>query len=341
MRDAVRRKGQIQIGERFSVSLQRTVRVPDDGGSYPLPPGLGVLPVYRVEDFAARLPRPMRERGGYFVPLWEREALWLNFTAAWWKPNAVKIGVGGINAITGEPWDSGLRADPQNYLVCPDQPWLDGIRTAEGTVRQFVAVGLGAGDTVEEQLTGVAELGGVQIQLFESKPGRFPDEPPPDSQLRLESIAWEGGESIEESSMGLAAGGQIEQKIYPDPYGVQTWEEESGAEAFVHLLTGDQVRAITGEEPPPSPVTPQLYTTLGLPWFSLADEESGDLPASDRLQRVKSVRARDAARGDAGDEAPVVIDPSQIIELGSELGTEVKPGSDEEKKSSRSRGKRR
>lgn len=331
---AGRREGTIQIGERFSVALQRTVRVPDDGGSYPLPPGLGALPVYRVEDFADRVPPALRERGGYFVPLWEREALWLNFTAAWWKPNAVKVGVGGVNAITGEPWASGLRADPQDYLVCPDQPWLDGIRTAEGTVRQFVAVALGAGDTVEEQLTGAAEVGGVQIQVFEPKPGRFPDEPPPDAGPRLESIAWEGLELHDDTGMGLAAGGQIEQKIYPDPYGVETWDEASWTEAFVHVLPAEHVRAITGEAPPPSPVTPQLYTSLGLPWFRLPDEERGDLAASERLQRVESVQSRAAARGDAEDEEPVAIDPGQIIPLGPQAGPGAEPDSAEEEKPS-------
>ena len=334
---AGRREGNIQIGARLSVALQRTVRVPDDGGSYPLPPGLGALPVYRVEDFADRVPPALRERGGYFVPLWEREALWLNFTAAWWKPNAVKVGVGGVNAITGEPWDSGLRADPQNYLVCPDQPWLDGIRTAEGTVRQFVAVALGSGDTVEEQLTGAAEVGGVQIRVFEPKPGRFPDEPPPDAGPRLESIALEGLEVQEDTSMGLGAGGQIEQKIYPDPYGVETWDEAAWAEAFIHVVPAEHVRAITGEEPPPSPVTPQLYTSLGLPWFRLPDEERGDLAASERLQRVESVQSRHAARGDADDEEPVAIDPGQIIPLGPQVGTGAAPVSDAEEKPSQSR----
>jgi len=31
----------IQIGKHFCVSFQRTLRIPDDGQQYPLPPGLG------------------------------------------------------------------------------------------------------------------------------------------------------------------------------------------------------------------------------------------------------------------------------------------------------------
>jgi len=31
----------IWLGSRFSFTLQRTLRIPDDEGDYPLPPGLG------------------------------------------------------------------------------------------------------------------------------------------------------------------------------------------------------------------------------------------------------------------------------------------------------------
>jgi hypothetical protein len=41
----------VQIGERFSVSFQRTLRIPEDGQDYPLPPGLDPFPVHRVEDY--------------------------------------------------------------------------------------------------------------------------------------------------------------------------------------------------------------------------------------------------------------------------------------------------
>jgi hypothetical protein len=35
----------IRIGRHFAVSFQRTLRIPDDGGVYPLPPGLGRFPL--------------------------------------------------------------------------------------------------------------------------------------------------------------------------------------------------------------------------------------------------------------------------------------------------------
>jgi hypothetical protein len=107
----------IRIGERFAVAFQRTLRIPDDGQTYPLPPGLGRFPIYRVADFAERLPPEWWERGGVFIPMYQREALWLAFRAVPWKPNAVQIAVGRVNAISGGPDEARLHIDPQNYVL--------------------------------------------------------------------------------------------------------------------------------------------------------------------------------------------------------------------------------
>ena len=127
------------------MSFQRTLRIPDNGRTYPLPPGLGRFPIYRVADFADRVPPEWHEHGGVFIAMYQREALWLGFHAAAWKPNAVQVAAGRINAISGAPDEARLHAEPQDYLVCPEQPWLDGIHTAPGTIRQFVAMPLGLG----------------------------------------------------------------------------------------------------------------------------------------------------------------------------------------------------
>src|SRR4051812_7010995 len=112
---------QIYIGDRFSLSFQRTLRIPENNQIYPLPPGLGVFPIRKVEDYRDRLPGSWRGRSGIFIPMYQREALWLGFDGTSWKPNAVQIGVGGINAISGKTWKAELRASPQNYIVCPPQ----------------------------------------------------------------------------------------------------------------------------------------------------------------------------------------------------------------------------
>jgi hypothetical protein len=307
----------VHIGERFSASFQRTLRIPDDGGNYPLPPGLGPFPVHRVADYADRVPPAWREQGGVFIPMYQREALWLAFDAAFWKPNAVKIGVGGINAVSGLPWDESLHADPQDYLVCPDQPWLDGINAGEEFVRQFVAVPLGEGYTVEGQLTGSETVGGVQLLVFEPKPGIFPDEPPPEPEHAFvqESVMFADAKF----DMGLAAGGRIEQKIYPDPHGIDTWDPDERGEVFVHIVNTEQYRELTGRAAPPSPIGARTYAERGLPWFALYDEEERDIAPSPALGGVKSVRAKDAERGVEGDDdTSVDIAPGSVVGLEKE-----------------------
>lgn len=63
----------------------------------------------------------------------------------------------------------------QDYVVTPDQMWLDGIAHADGTVRQLVAVPMNSGYSVEAQITGQDCIGGLQ---FEIKPAHVvPREP--------------------------------------------------------------------------------------------------------------------------------------------------------------------
>jgi hypothetical protein len=98
--------------------------------------------------------------------------------------------------------------------------------------------------------------------------------------------------------MGLGAGGVIQQKLYPDPYGIDTWDQDNYQRVFVHILNSAQFLAITGIVPPPTPVDAQAYTDHGLPWFALYDEGAGDVPISARLTQVKTVSERDAERGE-------------------------------------------
>jgi hypothetical protein len=41
---------------KLSIEFQRTLRIPDDDKSYPLPPGLGAFPLRHVDDYAADVP---------------------------------------------------------------------------------------------------------------------------------------------------------------------------------------------------------------------------------------------------------------------------------------------
>ena len=143
----------------LTIEFQRTLRIPDDNREHYLPPGLGRFPLSRVDDYPDNLPETWSQHGGVFLPMYQAEALWINFRTEY--PMAVKIAAGKVNAVTGEVWSEGRSEAPQDYMVVPGQPWLDGFCVEKGLIRQFVAMPLGEGYTVEEQLTGEAEHGGA------------------------------------------------------------------------------------------------------------------------------------------------------------------------------------
>jgi hypothetical protein len=239
-------------------------------------------------------------------------------------PCAVKVAVGKINAVSGEPWDEKIVPGRQDYVVCPDQPWLDGINAGEGYIRQFVAMPLGMGYTVEGQVSGKEEFGGIQVVVFEPKPGWQPPRPP--VELHSDFICCCLSAPME---MGLAAGGRMRQEIYPDPHGAEIWSEKSAGRVFVHIANSMAYREITGAEPPATPVSARAYTEAGLPWFDLYDERKGDVPASSVLAGVKSVKEKDAEHGFAAqqDDEPVEVPAEKVNKLGKwSLGVTVEDG---------------
>jgi hypothetical protein len=293
----------LDLGDGLSVSFLRTLRIPDDGRTYPLPPGLGRFPVRRVDDHVDRVPAEWREHGGIILPMYQREAMWISFAGQHWKPRAVKVGVGKVCAITGQRWTEALSSDPQNYLVTPPQPWLDGIVVKRGVIRQFVAMPLGLAYTVESQVTGEESVGGLQLKVFEPRPGRFPDEPPPWAWMRG-LTAIEGAPLLmacapraqASGAIGLAAGGRMKQSLYPDPHGLDAWDASRTSRVFVHIVNSTRWREITGEEPPPSPITARDYAAHHLPWFELYDEPMGALTETGTLAKVKSVKDLDSEK---------------------------------------------
>ena len=67
------------------------------------------------------------------MPMDQSEALWISFSASY--PFAVRIAAGKINAVSGEAWTAELHSEPQDYVVVPGQPWLDGFSVGAGPLR--------------------------------------------------------------------------------------------------------------------------------------------------------------------------------------------------------------
>lgn len=331
------------------VRFVRTLRLPEEG-THALPPGLGDFPVRMVSDYPDTVPAQWRKRGGVMLPMYLREAMWLSFSCR--ETAALQIGVGKVCAVSGEPWSDKLSQRPQNYVVLPEQPWLDGINSGDGTTRQFVAVPLGLGATVEGQVTGEEVWGGIQLQNFAAKRptlvNSYPETagwgsapPPAPGSYGMQQGAVPDGAagfgrppnvtgtpppapsgSRAPKAMGLGVGGTMNQEIYQDSRTLSEWKSKPSGRVFVHLVTPPDWRYITGEEPPASPVNRASYTQAGLPWYDYYDADATDLQPTQQLQNVAPVGEW------LGDDHEPWQTPSthQTVELGDKRGRPVKDG---------------
>lgn len=336
----------LRIGRHTRISFNRTVRIPDDGKSYPLPAGLGRLPILRVEDYISCVPEKWRKEGGFIIPLYQREALFLEFQGAEWRPSIAKVGIGGVNAITGKNFDFKLREHRQDYVVIPEQKWLDGINSESGRVRQFVAMPLGQGYTVEAQITDEETRGGFQISVYDPKDGFFSDRSPAEvaaitrsqqseereknalycrprsdippaaaarSCVQIQSRRKSEASDVEE--MGIAAGGTIIQEIIEDFYGFESWDENAFREVPIHIVNSAVYSQITGKALPPSPITIEDYQKLGIPWYAHYEESLPKLKPAGAFKRILSIAQIDKKRIVAprtNSHPPVVINDALI-----------------------------
>jgi hypothetical protein len=368
----------IQFNDHLSIRLKRTLRIPDDDRTYPLPPGLGNFPIYKVGDYLETVPEewlavmtPAEMKTAVFIPMYQREAMWVSFNGTYWCPTAISMAIGKVNVITGEIWDGKtLSSSPQNYMVAPRQPWIDGIKSSENTIKQFVAMPLGQGYTVEGQVTGEEKYGGIQLVVFEPKV--IPKDPSWDynersggaiqeswwsSPFAQGNAYWTNAMSIASGSalsygdpcagqfgiagsaytkrnsimyasqsvransalyyhgaslglaalnmvdtkcvddgaktLGLAAGGSMKQRLYPDDNGIDFWNQSQPARIYIHICNSVLFEKITGKPAPSSPIDAKAYARYNYPWFDLYDEKLGDLTAQEALKAVKSINAMD------------------------------------------------
>lgn len=293
----------IEEGAALRIDFQRTLRIPDDGHDYHLPPGLGRFPLRHVEDFDLGNSNHRKTRGGIIMPMFQTDALWLNFSSSSPQgvslPVALKIGAGKINAVSGEKWSDGLSQDPQSYVVTPDQPWLDGFNVADDKIRQFVAMPLGKGYSVEEQIDPESNVGGMQIEAIPMKAAAY--EKIKEHKKRWSSPRFSIAMSCEASppsEMGLGLGGAMRQVIFPDVYGLDAWDLEKSQRCFVMLMNAEQWMSMTGEEPPLSPLSAKEYSKAGLPWFDYYDADKKVIEGAKALGDIKSVKEIAKSKGE-------------------------------------------
>ncbi|MBJ7338389.1 hypothetical protein [Mycolicibacterium sp.] len=277
---------EVDDAARMRVSFQRTARVPDDGHEYGLPAGFGRFPLRRVADLM-RAPRSWQRSGGVVMPMWQSEACWLTFDVEDGYPFLVTVGCGGVNAVTGGTWSPEPDFESEDYFEVPEQPWLDGFCVGSGVVRQFVAMPLDSAYTVEQQVTGEASVGGIQIAVVPLKSEvyreRYAARAEPDFGIGMALPCASAADS-----MGLAAGGSIAQSIATPVEPQNNWESTSGSSLTVHIANSAVWAEVTGSEPPTLPLSAAEYTEMGVPWFTWYDDTLARA-GSATLSKVASV----------------------------------------------------
>lgn len=329
----------------LGITFHKTVRMQGEGVRK-LPPSRGHFPFFETRDFPGRVPAHWPENS-LFIPMAESEALWLGFQSPAHlgrtrRPLAVMVGAGGINAVDGNPWGNELSADPQNYMVTPPQPWLDGWKGTgerdEHIVYQFVATEHqgGAGNTVAEQLLGTTSTdGALTVSVVQAREDfQFPvpgirrtggfglelsalastSMAVPTAGASLENLGAGDTETFSATSltapmvygaqaeglrvramstqvpareMGVGKGAKLEQKIYPDPYGIDTWDLSTLQTQKIYLVNAADFEQITG-----FPMTEIEYERDGFTFPRyIHDDTMQDLPGALHLDELASVPA--------------------------------------------------
>jgi hypothetical protein len=169
------------------------------------------------------------------------------------------------------------------------------------------------GYTVEGQLTGDERFGGIQLVSFEARPGRIVEPPRTVRGSMADSFAPLAAPAAA-AEMGIAAGGRMEQSIFPDPHGPTTWDNARTGRVYVHIVNSMLYEQITGRKAPDTPVTARTYAEHGYPWFDLYDEHLGDVDPAEALAGVKSIKEIDQEKGfkPQQDDDPVHV-PDHVV----------------------------
>jgi hypothetical protein len=114
--------------------------------------------------------------------------------------------------------------------------------------------------------------------------------------------------------MGIAAGGRIKQQILRDTYGVETWDPNRRRTLKIHMVNSVVYKSITGQDPPPSPISAEQYQQAGVPWFSHYDEMAQSVKSPAIFNRVIGVEAIDRRRGVNSAPTPILHIRSEDIQ---------------------------
>lgn len=261
---------------RCSIIFQRTLRVPEDSDSYPVPPGLGRFSLERIDDYRDGVPAAWA-KGGAFLPMYQSEALLVIFVG--WYPFAIKVTVDGVNAVTGKKLQDERCWRPQDYVVFPRRPWMEWFCVGNGRARQFVAMPLRKDrGGILEPVDG-ASAGDIKISAHPMRADSYGEYRARRSAFMSDGF---GIENIWNSSMpgkGIFHRRGDESRNF----GHGSWELSAESGCSIYPVNSRDFTAITGHVPPGKPPTPGEYSEAGLPWYGEYGEDARGLNRSAAL----------------------------------------------------------
>jgi hypothetical protein len=215
-------QGRIRLCGGLVVSVNRSWQVDTAPGQRPVAAFKAMAPLaFHASD---------RDRGGdhYLAAVAAHEAYWLGFEADDGCCFALTVDLNGVNLLSGQHGPSAVpRADPGNYLLVPDQPWLDTILGAEGRVAQLVPR---TSSSTASQPGTVLELWGFAVDEADlaGSVDRQPEDPQPlyaqpqSSRASPNALPWRG-RTIRDGSSPTQPCGQLTIHIVePNTFGALT-----------------------------------------------------------------------------------------------------------------------
>lgn len=215
----------LSLAHDINITFQRT---PQTTASNCLgePSSFGALPLAEMDDAVV-------------VPVASEEAFWLGFEVPpSHPPLCLRISVFNkitVDATTGEPWCDALQSVPQNYLVCPPQPAINGVRDKTGIFKCFAREVHNP-----ECYYACRSLTIHAIKLTMSAHW----------QIRTRSAALEPQRNEMAvgpiSHVNATRGGSV---IHADPIGLSAWDIGNATLTHVILASFDFFKGITGTLP--------------------------------------------------------------------------------------------
>jgi len=151
--------------------------------------------------------------------------MWIGLGASTAGSTAIRVRLDGLDAITGEPWQPRLAESPQNYVVWPAQPWIEGIYR-DGRLH--------SGFSVESAPS-------LRLELSVYGPRSRRD-------ARVESVRARERPLVLHELDGLTGERSLAGLVMPDRAGLR-WRTRPTATVTVYVAAPSTYRDVTGSEP--------------------------------------------------------------------------------------------